>query len=234
MRHPPPAPTAAAASLGALSFLLAEPRADRRRLHFGLALAAATHVALFAVTWPQLSGPPAAPEPSRVLHVIPLSPPIELPQHPIELPPPPARRVPVPAIHPDAPEILSPPQPVVAMPFDELVLPLPAEVPPPPPVEDTPSVVEVGREITAPRLVHKVEPVYPEVARQLHIHGAVLLELTIDQAGEVADVVVVRGLRYGLTAAAVAAARQWRFEPSTYQGRPVSVIYRLTVRFTLH
>lgn len=233
MRHPPPAPPTAA-PLGSLSFLLAEPRGDRRRLQLGLALAAATHVALFAVTWPQLAGPPAASKSETILRVIPISPPIELPQHPPEVPRPPVRRVPVPDVTPDAPEVLSPLEPVTSLPVDDLVLPVPPELPPPPPPEMPPSVVEVGREITAPRVMYRVEPGYTAAALKAHVEGAVILELTIDREGRVAKVETLRGLPFGLTERAENAARRWRFEPSTYQGRPVSVIYRLTVRFSIH
>ena len=34
--------------------------------------------------------------------------------------------------------------------------------------------------------------------------------------------------------AAVDAVRQWRYTPSLYYGKPVSVLMTITVRFTLH
>ena len=37
----------------------------------------------------------------------------------------------------------------------------------------------------------------------------------------------------GLEEAAMEAAREWRFEPATCNGKPVAVLYSLTVRFTL-
>jgi len=49
----------------------------------------------------------------------------------------------------------------------------------------------------------------------------------------VESIEVLSGLGLGLTEAAVKAARQWVFEPSTYNGRPTSVQYILTVRFNL-
>jgi len=61
-----------------------------------------------------------------------------------------------------------------------------------------------------------------------------VLELLIDRSGAVAEVTVVHGQPLGMTDEAVKAARRWRFEPSTFGGRPVNVVYRLTVRFTLH
>lgn len=84
-----------------------------------------------------------------------------------------------------------------------------------------------------PALVHEVEPRYTEPARRAHLEGAVILSLTIGRSGRVEEIEVLRGLALGLTEAAVTAARQWVFEPSTVRGEPVRVQYILTVRFSL-
>ena len=44
---------------------------------------------------------------------------------------------------------------------------------------------------------------------------------------------VLRGLPLGLTESAVDAVRKWKFKPSTLNGKPVEVLYILTVRFNL-
>ena len=110
----------------------------------------------------------------------------------------------------------------------------PAVFYPPAPDPPPPLVVEVGRDITPPRRIHFVRPTYTEAARHTRLEGAVILELIIDKSGRVESITVLRGLGLGLTESAIAAARQWRFEPSLYGGRPVSVIYRLTVNFAVH
>jgi TonB family protein len=56
----------------------------------------------------------------------------------------------------------------------------------------------------------RVAPVYPELAKKMHISGAVRLELSVDSEGQVQDVKVVQGHAL-LRVAAVTAAKQWVF-----------------------
>jgi TonB family protein len=56
----------------------------------------------------------------------------------------------------------------------------------------------------------RVPPQYPELAKRMHISGAVKLELNVDPEGQVQDVKVVQGHAL-LRDAAVAAAKQWVF-----------------------
>ncbi len=56
----------------------------------------------------------------------------------------------------------------------------------------------------------RVPPVYPELARKMHVTGLVKLELNVDPEGQVNDVKVVQGHAL-LRDAAVVAAKQWVF-----------------------
>ena len=58
----------------------------------------------------------------------------------------------------------------------------------------------------------RVAPVYPEIAKRMHISGAVKLEATVDAQGKVTDVKALSGNRM-LSAAAEEAVRQWKFAP---------------------
>jgi protein TonB len=91
----------------------------------------------------------------------------------------------------------------------------------------------VGVDVGEPTRLFAPSPVYPRAALAARLEGVVVLECTIDCAGRVADVTVLRPAPLGLTEAAVEAVRQWRFEPSTVDGEPVEVLYVLTVRFIL-
>ena len=86
--------------------------------------------------------------------------------------------------------------------------------------------------IRPPRLVRRVEPLYPEIARQARVEGVVILEATTDVYGRVAGVRVLRSLPL-LDAAAVDAVRQWIYEPVVVNGRPRPVTFTVTVRFVL-
>ena len=62
----------------------------------------------------------------------------------------------------------------------------------------------------------RVPPVYPEIARRMHISGAVKVSATVDADGKVIDVKPVSGNSM-LANAAIDAVRKWRFEPGTEQ-----------------
>lgn len=57
----------------------------------------------------------------------------------------------------------------------------------------------------------RIAPVYPEIAKRMHISGEVKLEATVDADGKVKDVKAVSG-NHLLGGAAEEAVRKWRFE----------------------
>jgi len=204
----------------------------------GIVAALVVHAGIFAITWPTVAqAPPADPEP--VLIPFPLTdfvrsepdrpPPIEL-----ELPPSVSEGtilVPGPPEDPVEPIDRSIDEPIEIPDGPVEVIPVPVDLPPP---EDAaPTTVMVGIDITAPKVIEKVEPRYTEPARRAGIKGAVILDCIIDTEGRVESVTVLRGLPLGLTKNAVDAVKQWRFEASTYNNHPVSVRYILTVHFSL-
>lgn len=90
--------------------------------------------------------------------------------------------------------------------------------------------VRVGGTIRQPAKLVDVKPVYPPTALRAGVSGVVILEITIDTDGSVQQARVLRGIPM-LDAAAVEAARQWRFEPTLLNGNPVRVIMTVTVPF---
>jgi len=86
--------------------------------------------------------------------------------------------------------------------------------------------------VSATRLIHRVEPQYPEGARTQHIQGLVTLDVQIGGEGAVHNIAVVQGNPL-LAEAAVQAVRQWRYQPYSVDGRPVEMQTRITIRFTL-
>lgn len=97
---------------------------------------------------------------------------------------------------------------------------------------DTP--MRVGGDVQAPVAIRRVDPVYTEIARKARVEGFVVIEAIIDRQGNVTDARVLRPLPMGLDNAALNAVRQWKFKPGALNGRPVPVIYVLTVNFKLH
>jgi TonB family protein len=90
-----------------------------------------------------------------------------------------------------------------------------------------------GEEVTAPVALEKSRPAYPPEAKELKYQGRVVLRMVINEEGKIEDVEVVEGQPHGLTEAAVAAASTWRFEPALHQGKPVAVLYMVTINFRL-
>jgi len=93
-------------------------------------------------------------------------------------------------------------------------------------------VVRAIGNIKPPCLVRRIEPDYPEIARQARVEGVVILEATTDVYGRVTTIRVLRSLPL-LDAAAVEAVRQWVYEPLVVNGRPRAVTFTVTVRFVL-
>lgn len=67
--------------------------------------------------------------------------------------------------------------------------------------------------VPLPPVIHRVDPVLPDLARKAGVHGVVILRAGIRRDGSVGGVCVLKPLPCGLADAAVAAVRQWRFAP---------------------
>ena len=91
----------------------------------------------------------------------------------------------------------------------------------------------VGGGVSAPRLVHKVDPEYSEQARKSKFQGAVVLSVVVQKDGTVRDIRVVRSLGLGLDEKAIEAVKQWRFQPGEKSGQAVDVIAQVEVTFRL-
>ena len=88
--------------------------------------------------------------------------------------------------------------------------------------------------IKAPAVVKRVEPLYPYATRFFHVTGIVILQCVIDKSGNVRDVEIKKALPAGtLSYAAMEALRQWKFEPGMLDGKPVDVLFNLTINFKL-
>jgi bla regulator protein blaR1 len=83
------------------------------------------------------------------------------------------------------------------------------------------------------RIVHKVNPVYPADAKKDHLEGLVHIDVRIAKDGSVAEAKAKDG-HPTLAEAALAAVRQWRYEPVLGPDKkPVEARLTVTIRFTL-
>jgi protein TonB len=82
------------------------------------------------------------------------------------------------------------------------------------------------------KLIYKVSPVYPDLARITRTSGIVVLEAIIDEEGNVVRLAIVSGHPL-LVDAARDAVRQWKYSPTILNGEPMPVIARITVAFQI-
>ena len=85
---------------------------------------------------------------------------------------------------------------------------------------------------TRPILTHKVDPVYPLEAMRQKLQGRVVIHLVISTAGDVVSAEPVSGNPI-LTQAALAAMKQWKFQPYIHHGAPVQIGYKMSYDFAI-
>jgi protein TonB len=111
-------------------------------------------------------------------------------------------------------------------PVNEMIAAAPRPVVGPPPHRPVISNLQPGM------VLQRVEPVYPAIAKQIHLQGEVVLRATVSKEGTVESLQVVSGHPL-LTRAALDAVSQWRFRPYQLNGAPIEVDAQITVRFVL-
>jgi protein TonB len=95
-----------------------------------------------------------------------------------------------------------------------------------------PVPVRVGPNMTSPRKIKDLKPVYPAGTLQGRTQGAVILDVTIGTDGRVQDAKVIRSVPL-LDAAAIEAVRQWEYTPSLLNGVAVAVVMTVIVNFAM-
>lgn len=84
-----------------------------------------------------------------------------------------------------------------------------------------------------PKVKREVKAQYPAEAKTAGVDGPVLLEILIDREGQVRQVKVISGPGHGLNESAVAALKNFEFQPAFKGKESVAVKIRYTYRFKL-
>ena len=103
--------------------------------------------------------------------------------------------------------------------------------PPAPPVPPSPEPMRGGN-VQEARLLRKVDPSYPPLAKRTRVQGSVTLQVSVDEKGNVSGVKILRGHPL-LNDEAMRAVRQWKYSPTLLNGEPVPAIATVTVIFKL-
>lgn len=113
----------------------------------------------------------------------------------------------------------------------------------PRPNPDAEGKYHVGDGVTAPILIYSVEPSFSEAARKRKLWGKVRTQFIVEMDGSVSNLRVIRSAGEDfknpkdqkaaatLDEEAIKAVRQYRFKPSTFQGKPVPVELTVEVNF---
>jgi TonB family protein len=94
------------------------------------------------------------------------------------------------------------------------------------------SVLSVDEQTILQNVDHRVDPVYPPIARAARITGAVVLNITVGAKGTVESIKVVSGPPM-LQQAALDCVKQWTFKPFNKDGSPGEASGKLTINFDL-
>jgi TonB family protein len=95
-----------------------------------------------------------------------------------------------------------------------------------PPAEDV-------KHDTEPELVDRIDPMYPEEAKQAGLEGTVYTKMWIDDNGKVVEAIVTKSDNPVFNQASMEAALQWTFKPATANGKPIAVWVTVPFRFKI-
>jgi protein TonB len=97
-----------------------------------------------------------------------------------------------------------------------------ADEPPPPAATPTPPRAPISGGVLNGKAISLPKPAYPPIARAAHASGTVVVQVLIDENGNVVSAHAVSGHPL-LQGAAVGAARSAKFSPTKLSGQPVKV-----------
>ena len=97
-----------------------------------------------------------------------------------------------------------------------------------------PTASPIGGNVHPPKIIKRVEPRYPLGARAFGVSGIAIFTCVIDTNGSLRDIDMKKGLPAPtLSYTAMEALRRWKFEPGTIDGKPVEVMFNLTINYKL-
>jgi TonB family protein len=93
----------------------------------------------------------------------------------------------------------------------------------------------IGGRVSAPVVLHSVDPEFSDEARRAKYQGICLISLIVDAQGNPQNVRIARALGMGLDEKAIEAVKQFKFKPAMKDGRtPVPVPMTIEVNFRLY
>jgi TonB family protein len=94
--------------------------------------------------------------------------------------------------------------------------------------------IRIGGNVEAAKVTTKVQPIYPESAKDAGVQGTVLLHAVVGMDGRPLQLQVLNSqINPDLARAAVEAVSQWRYQPTLLNGEPVEIDTTIQVKFSL-
>jgi protein TonB len=98
--------------------------------------------------------------------------------------------------------------------------------------DDEPDISKFVPYEIEPKVITRVQPVYPDLARKSNQEGRVTVKALVDKEGKVKKAVVIAGPEI-FHEATIAAALQWVFKPAIQHDKPIAVWVALQFQFKL-
>jgi len=92
--------------------------------------------------------------------------------------------------------------------------------------------LRISQGVSQGLILKRVQPVYPEQARQMRLEGKIELQANISKSGNITGVKQLSGDPI-LGRAATDAVRQWKYKPYFLNGEPIEIQTQITVIFKL-
>jgi TonB family protein len=90
--------------------------------------------------------------------------------------------------------------------------------------------INISRGVSGGKLIHRVAPSYPDLARRAGVSGTVVLSAVVSKDGKVTKLKLVKGSQL-LASEAMRAAGQWRYSPFVLDGKPIEVETQIVMDF---
>ena len=85
--------------------------------------------------------------------------------------------------------------------------------------------------VEPPYILRKAHAQYAEEPRKRRLQGDVVLDVEVDENGDVVDAVVTRSLEPSLDANAVTAVRKWKYRAARLNGTPKASLVEAVVKY---
>src|ERR1044072_3179259 len=93
-----------------------------------------------------------------------------------------------------------------------------------------PKIIQKTDKELESEIITRVEPVMPPVAKWAKVHGRVIVQVLINERGEVISAIAIVTSTL-LKHAAASAVREWKFKPMQANGKPVKVMGTINIKF---